>query len=36
MNKKTSDILGPDTVPSTVEEKLENANKEPVYLCELL
>ena len=36
MNEKTSDILGPDTVPSTVEEKLENANKEQVYLRELL
>ena len=36
MNKKTSDILGSDTVPSTVEEKLEDANKEQVYLRELL
>ena len=36
MNKKTSDILGSDTVPSTVEEKLEDANKEQVCLRELL
>ena len=36
MNKKTSDILGSDTVPSTVEEKLEDGNKEQVCLRELL